>query len=189
MKIEIDLATCSLDLLKQIAISSKDKETLRELAKHEKWEIRETVAKNTSAPEDVLRSLGLPFDITAISVAVARNVSTPEDVLEELSLCPIPDIVIAVAGNPSTPLRVLKNISLKSSTTWEISEVIAKNPNADIDLLINLAAHPYYPIRKAVASNSKILESKELVNILYSDSEDEVKLLLLDQLIEFFNRQ
>ena len=77
-------------------------ERLVDLARDGDWAVRETVAGNTSAPQEVLTEMSRDRD-TIARYWVARNTSAPSEVLTELSRDDAWTVRAGVAGNASAP--------------------------------------------------------------------------------------
>ncbi|MGB5636857.1 MAG: HEAT repeat domain-containing protein, partial [Waterburya sp.] len=170
----------------QAADTKASKNILKKLAKHQNYEVRQEVAKNTTTPTDVLISLAeddnekvrlavatnsnttievlgnlAEDDNEKVRLAIATNSNTTIEVLENLAEDDNEEVRLAALNNPNTPAKTKKQIE-KDEQNIEEAKQVALNSKTATKKIKNLAHHKYWKVREAIAANcsvTKILES------------------------------
>lgn len=110
-------------------------EFLALLSRDESPKVREAVAKNTSATQDILEDLiliGLNNFDEYLVFTIAKNPSCPQDWLLQLSDSKNHDIRAAVAANRSITLPLIEKLSKDKS--FQVRVEIAVNPNTPSEI-------------------------------------------------------
>ena len=150
----------------QAADTKTSKNILKKLAKHQNYEVRQEVAKNTTTPTDCLISLA-EDDREKVRFAVLNNSKTPAKIKKQIEQQEQKiEEAKQVALNSQTATKKINNLA--HHKYWKVREAIAANCSVT-KILESLAQDKNIYVRVAVASNSHT--TKEILELLKDDSE------------------
>ena len=135
-----------------IALSLKNKEKLRELAKHKSKDVRASVARNKNTPDDTI--IELVYDEKPEVRAEAINkkcVST--EILKEFSNDPYWFVIYHILTNPNCTQDIIR--SHKDNKEWAVRELVARR-TTEKEVLNSLSKDNSYRVLYAILDNENI---------------------------------
>lgn len=166
----------------ELAISSAviQPGTLSKLSNHTNVVQRAAVARHPLTPMGGLISLSTDAD-RHVRANVARNPTTPLAVLNALSLDEAEDVRVGIAGNPMvSPVLLIQLLARTNHDDIRVLAAAAGNRALPSNILVQFVFDERPLIRMSAASNPAL--QIEQINVLLSDSDEDVRRAIMDNL-------
>jgi hypothetical protein len=143
-------ARAQMEALPLASSPYSDAAALRDLAGSHRDDIRRAVAKNSSAPADVIARLAAD-PTTEVRLAVAKRSDASEKVLRDLAIDADAEVRAAVAANRMVPNDVLAKLARdkREGVRWQV----ARNRATPVEVLGRLAQDKSVGVRYQVAAH------------------------------------